>query len=265
MTAATAARGAMPLAAHAREARTRSTRAAVALAIGIAAGFLLSEQILAILRAPIEQIAQSRDASLNYDSITGAFDLRVKIALFSGIVLSSPVWLFELFAYVSPGLTRRERRYTFSSAACAIVLFAAGSAFGVLLFPHMVEVLAGFASDQDSSILNAGYYVDFVLKLVVAFGVAFVLPVLLVLLNTLGALSARTIRRQWRIAVVTIAVFSAVVTPAADALSMFLVAAPMSMLYGAAVLVTSIADRRRTGRAITPSRPRREGALACSD
>lgn len=244
MTTAVAARGTMPLAGHAREARTRALRAAAALVVGIVAGFLLADQILDVLRAPIEQIAESRDATLNYDSVTGAFDLRLRIALFSGIVLSSPVWLYEVAAFVAPGLSRRERRSTLAYAAVAIVLFLGGCVFGVVLFPHMVELLAGFASAEDSTILNAGYYVDFVLKIVVATGVAFVLPVFLVMLNALGVVSSTSIRRRWRFIVVAIVLFSALVTPAADVLSMFLVALPMAVLFAAAVFVTHLHDRR---------------------
>lgn len=249
MTTATTARGSMPLAGHLREARRRSIRAAVALAVGLTVGYVLSDQILEVLRAPIEQIAESRSASLNYDSVTGAFDLKLKIALASAIVLSSPVWLFETFGFLAPGLTRREKRYTFGYASTAFVLFAAGCMFGFLLFPHMVELLASFASAQDSTILAASTYVDFVLKTVVATGVAFVLPVLIVLLNALGVVSASSVRRSWRFAVVAIVLFSAMVTPAADVLSMFLVAAPMSALFGTAILITHLHDRRATRRA----------------
>ena len=248
MTAATVARatpkGTMPIAGHLREASRRGVRAAVALLIGVVVGFWLSDQVLEVLRSPIEQIAQSQDASLNYDTVTGAFDLKLKIALFTGVILSSPVWLAELFGYVTPGLTRRERKYTFGFLAAAIPLFAAGCAFGFLLFPHMVEMLAGFSSTEDSTILNAGYYVDFVMKMVLAIGVAFVLPVFVVLLNALGLLPSRTLRRGWRAIVVVIVLFSALVTPAADVLSMFLVAAPMSTLFAAAVLITHLRDRR---------------------
>lgn len=244
MTTAAAVRGTMPLTRHVAEVRTRAMRAAVALILGVVIGFVFSEQILEVLRAPIEQIALTREASLNFDSVTGAFDLRLKIAIFSGIVVSSPAWLFELFAFVSPGLTRRERRLTFGYAGAALVLFLGGCAFGFALFPHMVQLLTGFASDADSTILNAGYYVDFVLKVVVATGVAFVLPVILVLLNALGVVSAVTLRRGWRWIVVVIAVFSALVTPAADVMSMFLVAVPMAALFGAALVITHLHDRR---------------------
>jgi sec-independent protein translocase protein TatC len=234
----------MPLSSHLREARTRAARAAAALLVGVVLGYLLSDGILEILRAPISALAESRNASLNYDSITGAFDLKLKIALFAGVALSSPVWLYELFAFLAPGLDRREKKYTFGFLLAALPLFAAGCTAGFLLFPHMVELLASFASEEDSTLLQASYYVDFVLKIVLATGVAFVLPVFVVMLNLLGVLPARTIARSWRIVVVVIVLFSAMVTPAADVLSMFLVAVPMMLLFGAALLIAWCHDRR---------------------
>ncbi|TCN50827.1 sec-independent protein translocase protein TatC [Rhodococcus sp. SMB37] len=244
MTAITATRGTMPIAGHLGEARRRGVRAAVSLLIGVIVGFALSDQILDVLREPVEQLALSREASLNYDTVTGAFDLQLKIALFSGVILSSPIWLRELFAYVTPGLTRREKKYVLGFSAAAAPLFAAGCAFGFLIFPRMVSVLTAFSSDQDSTILNASYYVDFVMKVVLATGIAFVLPVFLVMLNYIGIVSAARLRSSWRVIIVVITLFSALVTPAADVLSMFLVALPMSVLFGAALVITTLHDRR---------------------
>jgi sec-independent protein translocase protein TatC len=114
----------------------------------------------------------------------------------------------------------------------------------------MVEILTGFAPAEDSTILTASYYVDFVMKIVVAIGIAFVLPVFMVMLNVLGLVSARTLRRSWRLIVVAITLFSALVTPAADVLAMFMVAVPMSALFAAALLVAHLHDRRAARRAL---------------
>jgi len=239
----------MPVAAHLDEAMRRAVRAAVAVAIGALLGWILCEPVMDLVRAPIAQIAAERSASLNFDSVTGAFDLRLRVALVAGVVLSSPVWLYQLFAFVLPGLTRRERRYVLGSVGAAAPLFLAGCATGLLLFPHMVSVLTAFASTDYSTILDAAAYIDFVLKIVVATGIAFVLPVLLVVLNLAGILPARTLARSWRYALVCIVVFSALATPSADVLSMVLVAVPMSALFAAALVVTALHDRalaRRT-------------------
>ncbi|AWT27208.1 Sec-independent protein translocase protein TatC [Corynebacterium provencense] len=235
----------MPLSGHLREARKRITRSALAFAVAAVVAYLLSDAVLDVLRAPVTDIAETRDASINYDSITGAFDLKLKIALYGGIVLSSPVWIHQLVAYVSPALTRREKKYTYGFLAGVLPLFTAGCAVGVLIFPRMVELLTGFASDDDSTLLQASYYFDFVLKLVLAAGVAFTLPAFLVVLNAMGVLSAKTIAHSWRGAVIGIIVFSALVTPAADLMSMFLIAVPMVVLYLVALAVAWLHDRRK--------------------
>lgn len=263
MTTATAAHPKAPLATHLREARTRAVRAAAALIVGVVVGYLLADPVLDVLRAPVAELAASRAASLNYDSVTGAFDLRMRMAVYLGVILSAPVWLYESFAFLVPGLTRRERRYTLGFVGAALPLFAAGAGAGLLLFPRMVLLLTGFAADQDSTILQASYYVDFVLKIVLATGIAFVLPVFVVMLNLLGVLPARTIASTWRLSVIVIVVFSALVTPAADVLSMFLVALPMTALFLAAWAIAHLHDRAlaRRNRAARPSTKE----IPCSD
>lgn len=234
----------MPVTAHLREVRTRLLRAAIALAITTVVGFVVADPVLDLLRAPILELAQSRDATLNYDTVTGAFDLKLKIAMFAGIVLSSPVWLLEVFAFVAPGLHKREKRYAIGFLSSALPLFLVGCAAGLWMFPHMVELLASFAATEDSTVLLAADYVDFVGKIVAATGIAFTLPVFVVLLNFIGMLPATTIVRTWRFNLVGIVVFSAMVTPSADVLSMFLIAVPMTALFAGAALIAGLHDRR---------------------
>lgn len=126
----------------------------------------------------------------------------------------------------------------------AIPLFLAGCAAGWLVMPHIVVLMLGFVDAADSALLDAKFYYDFVLKLMLATGVAFVLPVFIVLLNFVGVLSARSIIKGWRVAVLLICLFTAVATPAADVISMFLLAIPMVLLFFAAALVTHLHDRR---------------------
>lgn len=264
MTATGAAAARMPLAGHLAEARSRIVRAAAALLVGCIGGYLLSGAILEVVRAPIEELAASRNASLNFDSVTGAFDLTIAIAVGAGVILSSPIWLAELFAFIAPGLTRREKRYTIGFLVSAVPLFLAGCAMGLLVFPHMVLLLTSFASDESSSVLDASSYVGFVVKFVVATGVAFVLPVFIVLLNLIGLLPARTIVRSWRMWIIAIVLFSALVTPAADVMSMFLIVVPMSALFVAAGVVAVVHDRLAARRAAldpADSRPERVPAL----
>ncbi|MGO3885676.1 MAG: twin-arginine translocase subunit TatC [Mycetocola sp.] len=252
ITADATAAGRMPLTAHVREARTRAVRAVVALLVGMVVGYLLSERIIDVLSAPIATIAEQRNASLNFDSVTGAFDLRLRVALFAGVVLSSPVWLREIFGFVAPGMTRREKRATIGFLTAALPLFGAGCWMGFNVFPHMVELLTAFAGDDASTVLQASSYLDFVMKVIIATGIAFVLPVFLVALNLIGVLSAATIARGWRIAIVSIVAFAALVTPAADVLSMVLIVIPMGVLYGVALGISWLHDRAVTRRQPEP-------------
>jgi sec-independent protein translocase protein TatC len=245
-----AARGRMPLLAHLIELRRRLLVAAIAVVAGAVIGWFLSADVLDALRAPLVEFARSthRLATLNYDSISGAFDLRFRIALYLGFALSSPAWLSQIWAFVVPALTRRERRYAVGFLGTAIPLFLGGCAAGWLVVPHMVLLLTSFAPAGSASLVQASNYVDFVLKLVLAIGVAFVLPLFLVLLDLVGVLGARTILRGWRVAVLAVVGFTALVTPSADVVSMCLLALPMLGLYFAAAGVAALHDRRVASR-----------------
>jgi len=133
--------------------------------------------------------------------------------------------------------------------SAAIPLFLAGCAAGWFLMPNIVTLLLSFAGDQDLSNLNAKYYYDFIVKLMLAIGIAFVLPVFIVLLNFVGVLSASAILKGWRVAILTIVLFTAMATPAADVVSMFLLAIPMVFLYFSAALIAWLHDRRAAKRA----------------
>lgn len=242
--------GRMSLGQHLLELRKRLFRSALGILIGAIVGFIIAPVVLDLLRRPILELADaSRNAELNYDSLTGAFDLRMQIAIYIGIVASSPNWLYQIFAYITPALTRKEKRYTFGFFFTAVPLFLIGCTAGFFIFPEIVRVLTGFVPPEDSTILLSKYYVDFALKLVVAVGVAFVLPVFVVLLNFMGVMSAAAILKGWRWAILLITIFCALATPAADVFSMFLLAVPMVLLYFAAVGVAHVHDRIAAKRA----------------
>ncbi|PJJ65433.1 sec-independent protein translocase protein TatC [Compostimonas suwonensis] len=241
----------MPLRAHLVEFRKRLLVSAAAIVIGTIVGWILSDVILDAIRAPITELASTRDrqASLNFSDVSSAFDLRFQIAITAGIVLSSPVWLYEVWAFLMPALKVAEKRYAAGFLLSAVPLFLAGCAAGWFVLPHMVVLLAGFAPDGSTTILTARPYFDFVLKLVLAIGVAFVLPVFLVLLNLAGVMSGKAIIKAWRIALLAIVAFTAIATPAADVMAMFLLALPMIALYFAAASIALLTDRRRRRRA----------------
>ncbi len=238
----------MSLGQHLVELRKRLTRGALAIVAGTVGGWFLYDIVWGLIRDPITRIAAARNEdagmiALNYSSITGAFDVRIQIALTIGIVISSPVWLYQIFSFLVPGLTRREKKYTFGFFFSAIPLFLGGVAAGWFVLPHIVEIMYSFVPSGSTTFYDTKYYLDFVLKLVLATGIAFVLPVFLVLLNFIGILQARTILKGWRWAILAITIFTAIATPAADVISMILLAIPMIILYFAAVGVALWHDR----------------------
>lgn len=239
----------MSLGGHLVELRKRLFIAAIALLLGTIAGFIVSEYVWDALRAPVLEIARQHNASINYTNISEAFDLRLQIAFYVGLVISAPIWLFQIWAFIVPGLTKRERAYSFGFFFAAVPLFFGGCYAGWLVWPHIVELMASFVPSEDSSFYSARYYFDFVLKLILVVGVGFVLPVFVVLLNFVGVITARNIIGAWRWAIIAITIFTAIATPAADVFSMFLLAIPMVFLYFAAWFVAWIHDRQAARRA----------------
>ena len=241
----------MSLREHLLELRKRLFLAAGGLILGAIAGWFLADFVWDSLREPIYAIvaAQDRNAQINYTDITSAFDLTLKISFYVGLIVSSPVWLNQIFAFLVPGLSRREKQYTFGFIFTAIPLFLAGCAAGWFVLPNIVGLMTSFAPAEDAAFINAQNYLDFVLKLVIAIGIAFVLPVFMVLMNFAGVISAASIIKSWRVAILVIVLFTAIATPAADVVSMFMLAVPMVVLYFAAYGVTYLHDRRAAKRA----------------
>lgn len=235
--------GRMSLGRHLLELRKRLFISALAILLMSIAGWFVSDPILGAIQAPITAMSKSHQATINFAGIGTAFDVRLQIAFTVGAVVSSPVWLYQVFAFLVPGLTGKERRYTFGFFFTAVPLFLCGCAAGWYIFPHIVGVLGSFVPTGSANLIEARDYLSFVLKLVLAVGIAFVLPVFLVLLNFLSILSAASIIRSWRWAILLIFVFCAVATPSADVGSMFLLSIPMIILFLLAAAVAGWHDR----------------------
>jgi len=234
----------MSLAEHLIELRKRLTIAAIALVVGAIASFFFAKNVIDFLVLPIDAAANDRNIYLSYTTVTEQFDLRFQIAFALSILVTSPVWLYQILAFFVPGLTKREKRYTLGFFFTAVPMFLAGGFVGLLIFPHMIALLTSFDSTAVGvTNLSARPYYDFIVKLVLAVGVAFVLPVFLVLLNFLGVISGRSILKGWRVAILIITLFCATATPAADIVSMFVLAIPMAFLYFAAVGVALWHDK----------------------
>ena len=156
----------MSLGEHLVELRKRLFIIAAGIVVAMIGGVVVSEWAIEMMAAPITAIADERgQALLNFDAVTGAFDLRMKVALTIGIVISSPIWLYQIWAFLVPGLTRKEIGYALGFLLSAVPLFLAGCAAGWLVMPHIVELMVGFTPADASNFFNAGIYFDFVLKL----------------------------------------------------------------------------------------------------
>ncbi|MFE5411071.1 twin-arginine translocase subunit TatC [Microbacterium sp. NPDC056569] len=241
----------MTLGGHLAELRRRLLIAAVALVAGMVVAFVLTDPIIFVLTEPIRVVAASRGdefAVLNFETVTSAFDLRLRIAFSVGLLISAPVWLWQVWAFLVPGLSRREIRNTVGFLSAAIPLFFAGCVTGLLIMPHIVEMMATFVPEQGAQFYTASFYYDFIFKLLIIVGISFVLPVFLVALNLAGVVSGRTIVKGWRLAVVVAAVFAALATPAADVASMLMLGGALVVLFFAAAGLSLLFDHRRSRR-----------------
>lgn len=244
------AEGRMRLGEHLVELRRRLMISAAAILVCTIAGFFAVDWLLELLERPLAELAATgRVTDLLYTTVTQAFDLKLRIAITLGIIVASPVWLFQLIRFFLPGLRKHERKYVFGFLAAALPLFLGGCAAGWFIFPNIVQLLVQIAPVGAISYLDATTYYDFAFKLLLAVGVGFVLPVFLVVLNFAGVVTGKGILRAWRWAVIGITLFTAMATPAADVMSMFLLAIPMLALYFAASGIAIWHDRRVAKRA----------------
>ena len=235
----------MGLGAHLLELRKRIVISALAIVVAMVGGWFLSDLVWDFLRLPVIEIAAeyNRRAQITFSDVTSSFDLKLRISFFIAVLIAAPIWLLQVWLFFAPGLKRKEKLFAVGFMVSAIPLFAAGCYVAWMVLPNIVRILSVFSSSQDALLLDARNYLDFATKLIFAIGVGFVLPVFIVMLNMMGILSAKSIWRGWRVAVLLVVLFTAAVTPAADVISMFLLAIPMILLYFIAGLIALRHDK----------------------
>lgn len=238
----------MTLGAHLVELRKRLMLAALALLVGMIVAFFIADPVIHFITEPIRVIADKRGddfSALNFGTVTAAFDMRMRIAFSIGLFISAPVWLWQIWAFIMPGLTRKEVGYTVGFVAAAVPLFFGGCYLGIMIMPHVIELMWGFTPEGGANFYSAQEYYDFVFKLMIVIGVSFVLPVFLVALNLAGVISGRAILKGWRVAIIIATVFAALATPAADVVSMLMLAGILIVLFFAAAGLSMLFDRRK--------------------
>ncbi|WP_252973988.1 twin-arginine translocase subunit TatC [Janibacter melonis] len=242
--------GRMPLKAHFLELRRRLTIAAAAIVVGTIVGWIYYDPIYEHLSSPFREYKRMHPESviaLNFGNPTAAFSQQLSISIFAGILMTSPIWLWQIWAFVVPGLTKREKRISGAFFSATVPLFAAGCAFGYYTLPKALIILYGFTPDEDTSsnIQSTTDYFTFVMRFIFAFGASWLLPVVLVALCAIGVLTGRQMLRAWRPAVLLIFVAAAVITPTPDPFTMFLLAGPLVVLYFGACGIGMLITRKR--------------------
>ncbi|MER5609693.1 twin-arginine translocase subunit TatC [Micromonospora tulbaghiae] len=247
---ARAADGSMTLMEHIRELRNRLFRASLAILVGFGFGVWLSGPVLHILQKPYCDLPKARliDGNCNFVQLGPAdlFLLQMKVALWVGLIIAAPIWLYQLWAFIAPGLHRHERRYAYFFTALAAPLFAAGAVLAYFVTSKGLEFLLNVSGGGDvTTTLDITRYVGFVTNLILLFGVAFEFPLIVLMLNFVGMASAKRLLSWWRVAVFVFFAFAAVVTPTPDPFGMTALAICLCALYFAAVGVAFLNDRRR--------------------
>jgi sec-independent protein translocase protein TatC len=248
--------GRMTLVEHLREFRTRLFRSILAILAGSVVGWFFYDQIFSWLDRPFEEAARRLTESgspttLALTGVADAFNIQLQVALSVGVVLAAPVWLYQVFRFVTPGLHRHERRWALTFVAFALPLFLAGAVTAYVVLPNVLGALLGFTPHGVTNIISVDHYMGFLLQLMVVFGIGCVAPVVVVVLNLVGILSARRFASWWRWVLIIILVFAAIATPTGDPFNMLLFATPIAALMLIAFVICWVNDRRRARREAT--------------
>ncbi|MEV8594231.1 twin-arginine translocase subunit TatC [Streptomyces sp. NPDC052012] len=252
--------GRMPLAEHLRELRNRLAKALVAIVLVTVVAAFFYNDIINFFTEPIlksvgckqsfeelSKLGEDADpcAQITINGLLTPFTLALKVSLMAGVVLAAPVWLYQLWAFVAPGLHRHEKKYAYAFVATGFPLFLGGAFFAYKVLPTTAKVLIEFTPFGVDNLLPLDDLLDLVTRMVIVFGLSFELPLLLVMLNFSGAISGKRMLGWWRGMIMGITLFAAIATPSTDPLTMMALAGPIWVLYFGAVAVALLNDRRR--------------------
>ncbi|TQN31773.1 sec-independent protein translocase protein TatC [Haloactinospora alba] len=241
--------GRMSFMGHMRELRDRLVKALIFIALGTVVGYFVYEPVWEVLKAPYCSLPEAREidgesCSLIFTGMFDAFFLAFKVWLIVGILVSSPFWLYQLWAFLLPALNGREKKYTYLFVPVAAVLFTVGAALAYAITDLAMQVLFGFAPPDALPTITITNYLSYMMLMMVVFGIGFVVPLLVAVLNVLGVVTHAALARWRRMIIFGAFVAAAVATPA-EPLSMLALAVPVILLFEAAELFCFLNDRRR--------------------
>ncbi len=219
---------------HLEEVRSRLLISVIAILITTALAYVFSDAILHILIAPSEGIIKQLVAFSPMDG----FMIRFRVALYGGLVLAAPIWIFEVLRFVEPGLLPNEKKWILPGVAMTILLFLAGNAFGYIMISKMMPVLSGMFGSELEYMPSADQYISFVVYFLIATGIAFELPIIMLILMRLGIVTPQALKKQRRIAYFIIFLFAEIVTPVSDPIvAPMVVMIPMVVLFEGALFL----------------------------
>lgn len=245
--------GTMSVMEHLEELRRRIVIAFFAILMGAVVGWFLYPYVLELLRDPFCQYLRDNPevrppagCDLVFNSPVDAFLTKLKMVGFLGLIVALPVVLYQLWAFIVPGLTSREKRWSIPFIVTSTLLFIGGAAFAIWTLPRALEFLLGFGGEAIVPLITFDRYIGFVTLVTLAFGVSFLFPVILVFLEAVGVLSWQLLASWRRWAILGISVFAAVITPSGDPYTMFAMMIPMYVFYEASIIIGRIMKRSRT-------------------
>jgi sec-independent protein translocase protein TatC len=249
--------GRMSLADHLRELRSRLMKSVLAIVAAGAVSFAFFNPIWDVLKRPYCQVHQKQSLALIhsvkgcgagplvFDNVFDPILWHFKVALIGGLVLASPVWLYQLWAFVTPGLQRKERRYSLAFVGAAVPLFLAGATIAYSVMSTGLQVLLNFAPKDTVSLISIDHYLSYALAMLLIFGLSFDIPLLIVMLNMVGIVSYARLKKHRRLSIFLSFVFAAVATPSGDPFTMLALALPLVVLLEAATQIARVHDRRK--------------------
>ncbi|MDQ1713015.1 MAG: sec-independent protein translocase protein TatC [Frankiaceae bacterium] len=243
----------MPLVEHLRELRARMVKSALALFVGIVVAYLFFPDIFRFLQRPYCALPAERrfgggDCRLLVTGVLDQFLIRMKVSLIAGSILSAPVWLWQLWAFVTPGLHPRERKWALPFVGSSLALFVAGAAFSYVTLDKGLSFLLGIGGGGVTTALTLDKYLSFVSLMLLAFGVSFEFPILMIFLNIVGITPTEKLRRWRRAMFFGLSVFAAVITPSQDPFTFLAMWIPLCIFYELVILFGRVRDRARRNR-----------------